>query len=340
MPDMMVLLDVGSTNSRAWLVEDGAIVRRATAAVGVRDSARTGTTTLVRATVRDLVRELAPDGAPARVAAAGMITSPLGLAEVKHVLAPASVEDLARGCALVEATDVSAAPILLVPGVRTEARGGAPGGGDVMRGEETLAVGLLAQGALAPGGALLTVGSHWKLTIIDAQGRIASSRTSLGGETVQALQSNTILSSSLPTGPLPAADARWVEAGAAAAREHGLLRAAFMVRLLDLQGGATPDQRFNWLVGACAGDDLASLQDSGILPPAARVVIAGPSAVPAAWGQLLRAAGHEVAVLDTAATESAFVAGLLSIVARRDGAGAPPVPESRRPGNRVPSGRN
>jgi 2-dehydro-3-deoxygalactonokinase len=310
----MVLLDVGSTNSRAWLVAGGAILRRATAAVGVRDCARSGSTALVRGTVRDLVASLWADAEPCPVAAAGMITSPLGLADVPHVPAPAGLDDLARGCAVVRAPDVCPAPILLVPGVRTEAPPGKPGGGDVMRGEETLAMGLLEQGVLAPGAGLLTVGSHWKLTRLDTQGRIASSRTSLGGETVQALQTGTLLSSSLPAGPLGDCDPAWVEAGAAAAGEHGLLRAAFMVRLLEQAGGTTPAQRFNWLVGACAGADLDALQRSGALPPGAGLVIAGPSAVPSAWAHLLRRAGHAVTVLDTAATEAAFVGGLLSIV--------------------------
>ena len=56
--ETVILLDVGSTNSRAWLVRGDEILQRETAAVGVRDSARDGSTTRVRETVRDLIAKL------------------------------------------------------------------------------------------------------------------------------------------------------------------------------------------------------------------------------------------------------------------------------------------
>lgn len=322
----MVLLDVGSTNSRGWLVRDGRIVESRGLSVGVRDSAREGTTAPVRAAVHELIRALAPADGAFGVAAAGMITSAQGIAEVPHVLAPASAFDLARAAVEIAAPDIAPIPIVLVPGVRT------PGGtddlrDDVMRGEETLALGLVASGLMAPADLLLNAGSHWKLIALDADGRVARSRTSLGGEVVHAVQSATLLAASLPPGPLSSLLPEWLDAGADAAAAEGLLRALFAVRLLDQRGGTTPAQRFAWMAGACIGDDVRALTRGGLLPPGARVLVSGPGAIPAAWRHLLERQGCEAVALTPDATEQAFVAGLWRIVWLRDGARADVVNE-------------
>ncbi len=86
-----------------------------------------------------------------------MISSPLGLRDVPHVVAPAGIDELARGAVSFRGTEVAPQPIVLVPGVRTEIFGGASGTGvdalpfDVMRGEETLVCGLVAGGHLDAG---------------------------------------------------------------------------------------------------------------------------------------------------------------------------------------------
>ena len=98
---MIAALDVGSTNSRAWLIEPGPagtprVRARATAAVGVRDAVLAGSTAPVRDAVRRLVGELARTATPAAVIGAGMITSPHGIRDLPHVAAPAGVGELAR----------------------------------------------------------------------------------------------------------------------------------------------------------------------------------------------------------------------------------------------------
>lgn len=312
----MVLLDVGSTNSRGWLVRDAEIVESRSRAVGVRDSARDGSTRAVRSAVRELIRDLAPCEGDFGVAAAGMVTSPQGLVDLPHVLAPASAEDLARGALSLRDSDLAPVPILLVPGVRTA---GSEGDlrADVMRGEETLALGLVECGEMGRRDRLLNAGSHWKLIVLDDQGRIARSRTSLGGEVLHAVQEGTLLSASLPQGPLTAVLPEWIAAGADASAREGLLRALFGVRLLDQRGGTTPEQRFAWMAGACIGDDVRALLRLGELAPGSPVLISGPGAIPAAWGHLLRRAGCEPRVLDAPAVERAFVTGLSRIARLR-----------------------
>jgi len=328
--DSVILLDVGSTNSRAWLVRGDEILRRETAAVGVRDSAREGSTARVRETVRDLIATLtgaaAARGGAIPVFAAGMITSPLGLQEVPHVVAPASIDDLAREAVAFHDADVSPQPIMLVPGIRTEVFDGDGAAGpadpdelpfDVMRGEETLVCGLIARGQLGAGSALLNASSHWKLIRVDADRRVAGSRTSLGGEVVHSVQSSTILSASLPTGPLDRLSTTWLEAGARAGRRDGLLRALFGVRLLDQQKRADAAERFSFLAGACIAEDIDALLASGALTPGTPIAVSGPAAVPAAWAHLLSLAGCPATPLDADTIERGFITGLLAIAERR-----------------------
>jgi 2-dehydro-3-deoxygalactonokinase len=316
LPRTMVCLDVGSTNSRAWLVRDGQIVESRSFAVGVRDSAREGSTAAVRAAVRDLVRALAPPREDFGIAAAGMITSAQGLAELPHVVAPASASDLARASVVLELPDVASVPVLLVPGVRTSGSA-ADLRGDVMRGEETLVVGLIESGVMQPGDLLLNAGSHWKLIAVDAQGRVARSRTSLGGEVVHATQTGTLLTASLPEGALAAVLSEWLDAGADAARRDGLFRAMFAVRLLDQAGDTLPEQRLAWLVGACISEDVGALFRNGLLVPGLRVLVSGPGAVPAAWAHLLGREGCDPVVLAPDMVERAFVTGLWRIATLR-----------------------
>jgi 2-dehydro-3-deoxygalactonokinase len=330
--ETVILLDVGSTNSRAWLVRGDEILRRETAAVGVRDSARDGSTTRVRETVRDLIARLtaaseaAASEALIPVYAAGMITSSLGLRDVPHLVAPAGVDDLARGAVEFHDAAVAPQPIVLIPGIRTEAFNGTGTGTgtgaeglpfDVMRGEETLVCGLIARGQLDAGAALLNASSHWKLIRVDAERRIAGSRTSLGGEVVHAVQSGTILSASLPAGPLDGVSTEWLEAGARAGRRDGLLRALFGVRLLDQQQLAGAPERFSFLAGACIAEDIDALLTSGALSPGTPIAVSGPAGVPAAWAHLLSLAGCPATPLDAETIERGFITGLLAIARLR-----------------------
>src|SRR5579872_3599361 len=96
----VICVDMGTTNTRAWLVAESTVVSRKEAAVGVRDSARSGTTAVVISALHDLCHVLEAEAraqalTPAAVLGAGMITSSLGLHEVDHVLAPAGKNELA-----------------------------------------------------------------------------------------------------------------------------------------------------------------------------------------------------------------------------------------------------
>src|SRR5215831_7300825 len=204
----LVCVDAGTTNTRVWLTAGDRVIARAQAGVGVRDTARDGSSERLRGALRELIDQVRGDARDHGFAhslecviAAGMITSPLGLAEVPHVPTPAGLNELAAATRRYSFPEITDLPILLVPGARSGPRQcdhETVGTTDVMRGEETLCVGLNALGLLKPQSTLLNLGSHWKVIELDQDARIASSVTSMTGELIHAAQTQTILAGSVP----------------------------------------------------------------------------------------------------------------------------------------------
>ena len=315
---------MGTTNTRVWLVRGAEILACAHANVGVRDTARDGNPARIRATLRGLIDEVrskatvaAKSTVPSYVAAAGMITSPLGLANVPHIDAPASASDLAAAVQHYHFPDITDLPIILVPGVRSgprKADAETISQCDVMRGEETLCLGLIAQRVLQPPATLLNLGSHWKAIQLDAQGRIASSVTSISGELIHAAQTQTILASAVPQERPPSIDLKWCEAGMRAQRRSGLARALFCVRLLELGSDSIPQERLSFLVGAFVAADLDALSARGTIEMNSKVLITGGSAVAEAWRYALEKVQIPAVKLSDAEVERALLAGLRLIV--------------------------
>ncbi len=307
-------VDLGTTNARVWLLHNREVVARATAPFGVRDAARQGSSTSIGRGLRALLENVSASAVgtpPAQlILGAGMITSSLGLKDVPHLSAPVGRSDLSAGVKRLHRHEVSDLDILLVPGIRTLHDGEVI---DMMRGEETLCIGLLALGALAPGGMLLNLGSHWKAIQTDANGRIVSSVTTLSGELIHAVQSQTILAGALPQGRLEQFDMDWTEAGMKEQRNSGLARALFFVRLLEQQGRTNAEQRMAFLLGACVASDLDAWLRQGLLHRS--VLISGGGAVAQAWRWALQKQSIAAEICSAAQIESAMLTGLQRICA-------------------------
>jgi len=315
----LICVDAGTTNTRVWLTCGQRIIARARTGVGVRDTARDGSPARLHQALRDLMaqviaeaRDLGFGKSPACVIAAGMITSPLGLVEVPHVAAPAGVDELAACVERHSFPGITDLPFLLIPGVRSgpwRCDQETVGAVDVMRGEETLCLGLSKLGLLGPQATLLNLGSHWKVIKLDAERRIASSLTSMSGELIHAAQTQTILASSVPQTRPKAIDQAWVEAGMREQRQSGLARALFCVRLLEQRGESSPEQRLAFLVGAFLASDLDALISRGLLRTETGVVIAGGGPVAGAWRNALARASLSAVTLNEAEVEQALLVG-------------------------------
>lgn len=313
-----ICIDMGTTNTRVWLRRGDATLARLQAGVGVRDTARDGSNKRIRAALAELIAELhrAANGAPTCVIAAGMITSPLGLAEVPHLSAPAGLRELAAAVQQVSFPDICDLPFLLVPGVRCGAMDGGPADvaqRDVMRGEETLCAGLVACERVTPPATILNLGSHWKAIELDAAGRVAQSITSLSGELIHATQTNTILAGSVPAERPETIDAVWCAAGMREQRRAGLARALFCVRLLELAGQGTPSARMSFLIGAFIAADLDALRERGVFAAHQAVFITGSGAVAAGWQHALSLHETSATILSADEIEDATLTALMMI---------------------------
>src|SRR5690554_1596766 len=91
-----IYIDMGSTNTRVWLMRDGEVLASARAQIGVADSARDGSPERIRNGLKDLIGELRTDGVnPSFAIGAGMIGSSLGLQDTPHLIGPAGETELA-----------------------------------------------------------------------------------------------------------------------------------------------------------------------------------------------------------------------------------------------------
>ncbi len=315
----LICIDTGTTNTRVWLTDGTTILAQARANVGVRDSARDGSPARLHEALRSLIAEVrAGQTTPSAIIAAGMITSPLGLAEVPHVAVPASLQALIAGTQRHAFPAITELPVLLVPGVRSgplQCDAETIGRADVMRGEETLCVGLNALGLLPPGATLLNLGSHWKLIRLDEHARIAASVTSLSGELIHTSQTQTILASAVPPGKPETLDEHWLQAGMNEARQAGVARALFCVRLLEQRTLTSAEQRMSFLLGVYLASDLEALLRQGLLQAGQPVVLTGAGAVARAWQLALRALAIPVTQLNEANVECGFLTGLQQITA-------------------------
>jgi 2-dehydro-3-deoxygalactonokinase len=314
----LICVDAGTTNTRVWLTVGDQAPARVRAGVGVRDTARDGSSERLRAALRELIDQVRQgfEQSPQCVIAAGMITSPLGLAEVPHVQTPAGLNELAAATRRYSFPDITDLPIILIPGARSGPRRCDPetaGTTDVMRGEETLLIGLHALGLIAPQSTLLNLGSHWKAIEFDQDARIASSLTSMTGELIHTAQTQTILASSVPQTRPNMIDQTWLEAGMREQRHSGLARALFCVRLLEQGSDGSAEQRLSFLIGAFLASDMDAMLSRGVFDSDRAVVITGGGVIADTWRGALAQNSIRAITLDDSEVENAMLAGLRRI---------------------------
>lgn len=329
-------VDCGTTNSSVFLLKDHRILRRIDQPVGVRTTSISGNRTLLHATLRRTLQSLsrAASSPPRFTLAAGMITSSLGLMEIPHVVAPARAEQLSQRVRRKTFPHISPVPFFLVPGVRV----GAPPcqlrnveESDIIRGEETEIVGLLATRKLARPWLFLHLGSHAKAIAIDAGGRIVGSVSTLSGECLQLLCTQTILADQL--GRLRSRRIRrtFLLEGARTAKRVGLLRALFLVRLLGENSCYDSADLYSFLLGAVLCSDLRGFESNGLLG-GRKILLSGNPQLIRAWKTILRTKKLPAEGIHPSERVAAFLAGLRRIVfpspafqrfAAREGLGVP-----------------
>ena len=281
---MFLVIDSGTTNSRAYLVQDhGGVLDSRSKKVGVRDTSITGSRDTLRNGLVSLVTELlsANDLVPAQIRfaiASGMITSEIGLIELPHLAAPVGITELREhvfrctdpdvlpiGCPVyfirgVKNMDTSSSTIHDLPAI------------DFMRGEEVQCVGIRRAFQVSGACTIVVLSSHTKFIACDAEGRILASKTSLSGQLYEALCSATNIGTSLkPRAEECSGGYCWEELVNTAydcVEQDGLTRVLLMPRFMQVLLRTDSSERQVFTDAAIAADDLrmfASLQEQGLL---------------------------------------------------------------------------
>ncbi len=273
---MFVVIDSGSSATRIYLLEfaGSAIVDKEMITEGVNSTLTHGSNDVLRQAMAEGVKQLLARNGKSQqdiqfIIASGMITSNLGLHEIPHRVAPASIEELARHTVAFAENELLALdiPVMLIPGIKNQTTPSWENlrGIDLMRGEETQAAGVLLGYQPRLPCTLIELGSTTKLISINEQGKIAGSITSLSGQVYAAILKQTFVSSSVATS-LEEADSEIdpiiIDAACRSVAESGLLRTVLMTRFLQFSFPTTAAQRKLFLDSAMAGDDIKLFADA------------------------------------------------------------------------------
>ena len=283
-----IAVDWGTTNRRAYLVENEACQREFEDGRGILSVGRgefEGAVGQIRERLGDRPMVLA-----------GMVGSNRGWIEAPYVPCPAGLDELARGLVRI------GGDIVIVPGVSLAGERF-----DVMRGEEVQLLGAVARGEIPDHCLVCHPGTHNKWVRV-AAGRIDSFRTVMTGELFNMLRERSILSEILVDPAVPGeAFSDGVRRGLSGA---GITSELFEARARFLLGDLAATDGGSFVSGLLIGEDVqVGLKEGRDLP----VVVMGRPELTGLYSAALAECGVVAVEVDG---EGAFIAGACRIAER------------------------
>ena len=280
-----ITVDGGTTNTRVYLVEDGRVISSVSLGLGSGDSsARERLIPRLRDAVAEMLsaRGIAECDVRA-IIMSGMISSEYGIRKVPHVPSPAGIKEIREGAHFEVIEEISPIPCCIIGGVRCFRD--TLEGSDVMRGEETELMGIIAgreRSSSDTSGLYVLPGSHSKLVRIDRRGRITDFSTMLTGEMIAALSQNTILRSSVDLGAgEPPIDS--LIHGYQYATARGINEALFKARVLSGFMGRDKEYVYGYFMGVVLSGEISRI----VGEREGRVIIGGRAQIRHAMAILL-----------------------------------------------------
>lgn len=229
----LLAVDWGTSNRRAYLIEDGIVVRETSDTLGIRAVPAGG--------FPDAVGELRDALGDTPVLLAGMIGSNRGWIDAGYVRAPATMAAIARNVVR-PAEGVAIVPgVSLVDGAR----------GDVMRGEEVQLLGAV-EADLAPRDALFCQpGTHCKWARV-ADGALVDFVTAMTGELFALLRDHALIGAAMTGAVAPGAA---FADGVARSADGDLTAALFGVRPASILGLRADADAAAYVSGLLIGAD-------------------------------------------------------------------------------------
>ena len=286
----MIAVDWGTSNFRAFRINaEGAVVARCSSPQGILRVGKGNFETALRAEVGAWLQE-----GEDHILLCGMVGSRQGWVEADYLRCPVGIEELAASLVRVP---FFGAKVLLVPGVMGPAAANVP---ELMRGEETAAMGILDAGAGA--GLVCFPGTHSKWIELSDR-RIVSFTTSMTGDVYSALCKCTILERTMTNGTATD-EAAFRDGVLRSADSGGLLHHLFGVRTRVLMGQLREEASASYLSGLLIGHEVRAT-----MPHGARVVLVGAAQLCGLYVQAIEACGGEA----VPAEEDAAALGLGAI---------------------------
>lgn len=298
---VLAAVDWGTSRFRLWLLAcDGAVLARSDGDDGLEAARAAGFESVLR---RHLQAVAAPEALPVLVC--GMAGSRQGWVEAPYVEVPAALDAVAQ--AVVPVPGVGR-DVRIVPGL-AKRDAAAP---DVMRGEETILIGVTPESASGRARICLP-GTHSKWVEMEGR-RVADFATHLTGELYAVLSGHSILRHSVAgTGTkVDPEDPEFLEALRRALDPAGHLTAGlFPIRAAALLAGLAPAAASARLSGLLIGAEIAAA-----LPPDSAdrtVTLVASGRMARLYERALAEAGAAATCLDA---EAAVCRGLLAIARR------------------------
>lgn len=286
--DKFIAVDWGTTNRRAWLIDDkGSVVDSFADDLGLL-SLPDGGFEFATSHVRQMLGEYP-------MLMAGMVGSDKGWRTAGYVSCPADIKSLAANICWIDDHFTG-----IVPGVCQTG-----GSADVMRGEEVQAFGAQTLGKLSGRAYLCHPGTHTKWIEMD-NGRIDQFQTAMTGEVFQLMRTQSILADQLADDVLdgPA----FHEGLRDARRGTSILKGLFEVRARHLLN-QLPQADASYASGLLIGTDVGAAIINAA--PTALITIVGRPDLCALYATAITAFGYENVTVDGA---TAFQAGINAII--------------------------
>lgn len=276
-----IAVDWGTTNRRAFVIEDGVVIATERDDRGASSVARNDYSAEIEG-LRVRLGDLP-------VLMAGMVGSTIGWQDAGYAPAPAGLEALAARIHRIDARTA------IVPGLSYQNGVHA----DVMRGEEVQLLGAVAAGRVPDDALLCQPGTHCKWARME-RGEVVSFTTAMTGELFALLRTHSILRHQL-TGDVTPGDA--FLAGVAEGARRDLAASLFAIRARAVLGGQ--EDATSFASGLLIGADAAAR-----ITPGETVHILADPALGALYGAAVAALGGEPHLVDS---HAAFVAGITRI---------------------------
>lgn len=248
----MIGVDWGTTSLRAYRLDAaGAVLDRREGARGILSVPGGGFPAALDSEVRPWL-----DAGEELVLLCGMVGSRQGWLEAPYLPCPAGPAEIA---AALTPLPFAGARCLLVPGLSTRGPEGVP---DVMRGEETKLIGLLAELGDGAEATLCLPGTHSKWARLEG-GRVSGFRTRMTGEARAVLLEHSILGRLSAPARAPADDESFRRGVRRSRDGGGLLHHLFGARSLGLMGELAPADTEGYLSGLLIGHEVRAAVEDG-----------------------------------------------------------------------------